>query len=322
MPVKSRQIPIVVQLLLIFHVTPTLSCGCCEVSGENVLTNCSGCPSNTTSLRLGSCGLTAVLPGAFSSPHLSRVAFLDLSNNALHELPAGVFSGLSALTYLDVSSNFISSVSPGALSGGSLPALATLDLGFNALPAVPPSLSLPNLTSLSLYWNPVATFSDATFGGVPRLQYLDANNCGLTAVSAGAFAPLRALTTLNLGHNALTELPDGGWRGPSQLTTLALQSNALAALPPRFLAAFPLLETLPLSANRLTALAAGTFSALSTLAGLYLDSNNLTALHRGCFDGLSGPRFQYLSLASNSLAPAACNANFAAVAAVPSACFS
>ena len=308
--------------LLALYIDFASSCDCCTVDNDNVLTACGSCPANTTALRLGSCGLTAILPGAFSSPLLSRVAFLDLSNNALRELPAGAFAGLPALVSLDLSSNFIASVSPGALSGDSLPALATLDLGFNALPAVPPSLNLPNLTSLSLYWNPVASFSNASFLGVPRLQYLDANNCGLSTVSVDAFAPLPALTTLNLGHNALTELPDSGWRGPSQLTTLALPDNALGALPPRFVAAFPLLETLPLSANRLAALAAGTFSALTSLAGLYLDDNNITALQRGCFDGLSGQRFQYLALAHNKLAPAACNANFAAVASIPSACFS
>jgi Leucine-rich repeat (LRR) protein len=309
-------------LLLLASLSPTASsCGCCATR-DGALSSCSDCPASITALRLGYCGLTAVLPGAFAS-NCSLVSSLDLSNNALRELPAGAFEGLPALAFLDLSFNFINVVAPGALSDDFLPALATLDLGFNELPAAAlPALQLSKLTSLGVYWNPLANFSDASFLGVPALQALDANNCGLSFVSPAAFAPLAALATLNVGHNALAELPPRGWRGPSKLTTLALQANALAALPPRFLDAFPLLEALPLYANQLAALEAGTFAALPNLAGLYLNDNNISVLHEGCFAGLSGGRFQYLALANNLLAPAACNANFAAVAAIPSACFS
>jgi hypothetical protein len=87
------------------------------------------------------------------------------------------------------------------------------------------------LTSIILYWKPVSNFSDASFLGVPRIQTLVADNCGLSSLSAGAFSPLSALTTLNLGNNALTKLTESGWRGPSKLTTLTLQVNSIAALP-------------------------------------------------------------------------------------------
>ena len=296
------------------------SCDCCQTS-NGVLTTCAGCPPSTTGLHLGFCGLTSLQPGAFISPVLAHVTSVDLSNNALRHLPAGVFSGLLSLDLLDLSSNYISDIAPGALSSGDLPLLTTLDLGYNALSEVPLALSLPNLTSLSLYWNPISNFSDASFLGVPRIHTLVADNCGVSSVSAGAFAPLSALTTLNLGNNALTKLPESGWSGPSKLTTLALQVNSIAALPPHFFDAFPLLESLPLYENQLTSLAADTFTRLSNLAGLYLNDNEISVLHQGCFDGLQG-RFQYLALSNNRLTPQACNANFAAIAHIPSACFS
>jgi Leucine-rich repeat (LRR) protein len=309
-------------LLLLFTLmsAAAASCGCCQTI-NGVLTTCAGCPPSTTGLHLGFCGLTSLQPGAFISPVLARVTAVDLSNNALRHLPAGAFSGLSNLDLLDLSSNYISDIAPSALSSDDLPLLATLDLGYNALEEVPTALSLPNLTSLSLYWNPISNFSDASFLGVPRIQTLVADNCGLSSVSAGAFAPLGALTTLNLGNNALTKLPESGWHGPSKLTTLALQVNSIAALPPHFFDAFPLLESLPLYENQLTSLATGTFTRLSNLAGLYLNDNNISVLHQGCFDGLQG-RFQYLALSNNQLTPQGCNANFAAIARIPGACFS
>ena len=85
--------------------------------------------------------------------------------------------------------------------------------------------------------------------------------------------------------------------------------------------AFPLVESLPLYENQLMSLATGTFTRLSNLAGLYLNDNNISVLHQGCFDGLQG-RFQYLAFSNNQLTPQACNANFAAIARIPSACFS
>jgi Leucine-rich repeat (LRR) protein len=307
-------------LLLVSASSASSSCGCCETS-NGVLITCAGCPASTTGLHLGFCSLISLQPGAFTSPALALVTAVDLSNNALRHLPAGAFSGLFNLDLLNLSSNYISDIAPSALSSDDLPLLATLDLGYNALAEVPRALSLSNLTSLSLYWNPISNFSDTSFLGVPRIRMLVADNCGLSSVSAGAFAPLSALATLNLGNNALTKLPEFGWRGPSKLTTLALQVNSIAALPPHFFDAFPLLESLPLYENQLTELAAGTFARLSNLAGLYLNDNNISVLHERCFDGLQD-RFQYLALSNNRLAPQACNANFAAIAHIPSACFS
>ena len=119
----------------------------------------------------------------------------------------GVFLGLPWLDYLDVSFNFISNVTSGVFSG--LPALATLDMGYNSLTTVPP-LDLRNLTSLQLPWNPIPHFLNTSFVGVPRLTYLDVNNCGLSSVSFGAFAPLTELTSLSLNNNMLTGLPADG----------------------------------------------------------------------------------------------------------------
>jgi len=315
---RSRVLPLLL-LLASVHAT-TSSCGCCATT-NGVLTTCSACPASTTALHLGFCGLTSLAPAAFSSPALAHVTAVDLSNNALRHLQAGAFDGLISLDLLNLSSNYISDVAPGALSSDHLPLLRTLDLGYNALVQLPHTISLPNLTSLSIYWNPIANFSDTCFLGVPLIQALVANNCGLTSVSARAFAPLSALTTLNLGNNALTKLPESGWYGPSKLTTLALQVNSIAALPPHFFDAFPLLESLPLYSNQLIELAAGTFARLSNLAGLYLNDNNISVLQEGCFAGLQG-RFQYLALTNNKLEPQACNSKFGAVASIPTACFS
>ena len=60
-------------------------CGCCEAH-NGALSTCEGCPAGTTKLLLSSCGLTSIFPGAFSSPSLSDVQYIRLSNNALTNL--------------------------------------------------------------------------------------------------------------------------------------------------------------------------------------------------------------------------------------------
>ena len=134
-------------LLLASLATVASLCGCCDTSGTT-LSTCSGCPSATTALHLGNCGLSSIQPGAFTSPSLSRVTAVDLSNNALRGLSAAAFSGLINLDLLNLSFNYISDVAAGALSSEYLPVLASLDLGYNMLREVPRTLNLPNLTSL------------------------------------------------------------------------------------------------------------------------------------------------------------------------------
>jgi hypothetical protein len=57
---------------------------------------------------------------------------------------------------------------------GDPPLPPTPHLGYNAVALQEASfaLSLPNLTSIILYWKPVSIFSDASLLGVPRIRTL------------------------------------------------------------------------------------------------------------------------------------------------------
>ena len=129
---------------------------------------------------------------------------------------------------------------------------------------------------------------------------LNLSNKGITALAAGDFDGLTALTTLWLSSNSLTTLPAGVFDELTALTQLLLGVNDLASLPAGVFDGLTTLEDLRLSSNSLTTLPAGVFDGLTTLEDLRLSSNSLTTLPAGVFDGLTA--LTDLSLLDNDLA--------------------
>ncbi|WP_419935295.1 putative Ig domain-containing protein [Candidatus Palauibacter sp.] len=125
------------------------------------------------------------------------------------------------------------------------------------------------------------------------------NAKSITALAAGDFDGLTALTTLNLNENSLTALPAGVFDELTALTDLHLAENSLTALPARVFDELTALSILDLEDNSLTVLPAGVFDKLTALTYLDLSNNSLTALPAGVFDELTALDQLYLN--SNSL---------------------
>lgn len=153
-------------------------------------------------LDLKGLGLTA-LPSAVLdltiAPHVAR---LDLSENALTDLPTG-FADLSALTDLDLSGNPL----------GALP---------------PPICALTGLRTLKLNQCGLSALPDA-LGDLRWLNRLDLAHNTLTALP-DVFGDLDALSLLRLDHNPLTDLPASLGRC-GDLRKIALGDTALQAIP-------------------------------------------------------------------------------------------
>ena len=121
----------------------------------------------------------------------------------------------------------------------------------------------------------------------------------ISALAAGDFDGLTALTTLRLDGNALTELPDDVFDGLTSLNQLRLDGNALTELPADVFDGLTALDQLRLYDNALTELPADVFDGLTSLGSLYLRENSLATLPDGVFDELTALTF--LSLGDNSL---------------------
>ena len=153
---------------------------------------------------------------------------------------------------------------------------------------------LNKISSVSDCANVTDTHLAAITGGLPL------SNRNVTALAAGDFAGLGALTTLRLQDNALTTLPDGVFAGLDALTTLRLHDNALTTLPDGVFAGLDALTTLRLHDNALTTLPDGVFAPLTALTTLNLYNNALPTLPDGVFAGLDA--LTTLSLSNSGLA--------------------
>ena len=128
---------------------------------------------------------------------------------------------------------------------------------------------------------------------------LSLGQAGITALAAGDFDGLTALTTLSLANNSLTTLPDGVFDGLTALTTLSLGGNSLSTLKADVFEELTTLTDLSLQNNSLSTLPAGVFDNNTALTDLSLQNNSLSTLPAGVFDELTKLTGLYLS--SNSL---------------------
>ena len=130
------------------------------------------------------------------------------ASNEIRELPAGVFNGLTSLTYLSLYDVGLLSLPAGVFDG--LSSLRELQLDRNFLTVLPAGL-----------------FDDLT-----NLRVLDLQQNQLSSLPPGIFSNLRDLRTLRLYLNDLDaeDLPVGTFNGLSNLRSLTLWQNNFRTL--------------------------------------------------------------------------------------------
>ncbi len=138
------------------------------------------------------------------------------------------------------------------------------------------------------------------FDGLTALTVLWLPANGLTELPAGVFDDLTALETLFLGENSLATLPAGVFDKLTALTWLQLQdNNDLTTLPDDVFDKLTALTVLELANIGLISLPAGVFDNNTALERLYLGNNGLTSLPAGVFNELIA--LSWLGLTNNSL---------------------
>ena len=133
----------------------------------------------------------------------------------------------------------------------------------------------------------ITALAAGDFEGLTALTSLDLSRNGLTALPADVFNGLTALTSLALNRNGLTALPADVFNGLTALTSLVLSYNDLATLDDDVFDGLTLLEQLYLGENDLATLPADVFDGLTALTDLSLGYNDLTTLPDDVFDGLT-----------------------------------
>lgn len=252
---------------------------------------------------------------------------LDLQDNHLQELPAGIFSEqpnleilllganrlsssvfaeighLRALEFLNLTGNPLGEIPAGAFDEFS--ALGLLGLEDVGLRAIPPN-AFRNLAALHTFGlglnDELHTLEEDVFQGLSSLKRLDLSNTGIETIEPGAFNGLSALRLLGIGGNSrLTTLPAGAFRGLSGIEGLAIDSTAVATIEPGAFEGLDALEVLYVGHSKLGALPRGAFRGMPRLEELVLDANpELAALPSGAFEGVP-PRLRVLGIIGGGL---------------------
>ena len=153
--------------------------------------------------------------------------------------------------------------------------------------------------TLSLDSKGISALAAGDFDELTALTALDLQNNSLSTLPAGVFDELTALTALDLQNNSLSTLPAGVFDNNTALTALYLNSNSLSTLPAGVFDGLTALTTLSLSNTSLSTLPAGVFDQLTALTDLFLHTNSLSTLPAGVFDQLTA--LTSLTLGTNSL---------------------
>uniref|UniRef100_A0A8C8FXM1 LRRNT domain-containing protein n=1 Tax=Oncorhynchus tshawytscha TaxID=74940 RepID=A0A8C8FXM1_ONCTS len=247
-------------------------------------------PSALYRLHLKNNMLEKIPSGVFDS--LTQLRELYLQNNLLSNegMDNETFSQLTKLEYLDLSNNNLSVVPQGLPRG-----LILLHLEKNNIRSIPGDalIACRNLEYLLLHNNQLRSRSihQAAFHGLKKLHTLHMYNNQLERVPRGL--PRRA-KTLMLLHNGINEIGRNDLVMLYTLTELNLSYNRLIS-PKLHREAFRklrLLETLDLSGNALHSLPLGLPRSLQVLR---VKDNQLTSIPEGALQGMSKLREIHLN---------------------------
>uniref|UniRef100_A0A2K5EW16 Extracellular matrix protein 2 n=1 Tax=Aotus nancymaae TaxID=37293 RepID=A0A2K5EW16_AOTNA len=152
----------------------------------------------------------------------------------------------------------------------------------NAMLTQIPPMTAPQIKSLELTGNSIASIPDEAFNGLPNLERLDLSKNNITSSGIGpkAFKLLKKLMRLNMDGNNLIQIPS---ELPSTLEELKINENNLQAIDEESLSDLNQLVTLELEGNNLSEANVNplAFKPLKSLSYLRLGKNKFRIIPQG-----------------------------------------
>ncbi|RHN44098.1 putative protein kinase RLK-Pelle-LRR-XI-1 family [Medicago truncatula] len=157
--------------------------------------------NNLERLVIRSAELEGTMPNEIG--HLSKLTYLDLSNNYIEGQVPHSLGNLSMLTHLDLSGIYLLGPVPPSIEN--LRQLNYLDISFNNINgSIPPELwLLKNLTFLGLSNNSFKGEIPSSLGNLKQLQKLDISHNYIEGYIPFELRFLKNLTRLDISHNNL-----------------------------------------------------------------------------------------------------------------------
>lgn len=261
-------------------------------------------PDTLTVLIVAETPVTTIPDGAFVN--LSKLLYLELSNNDIEVLQNGVFRGLESLDTLKLTGNSLTTIERDTFDG--LTALRVLDVqntsihdlrnvtfaGLTGLRELqlsnnkivrPTFTDLPDsLNNLYLMYNEIELLERGDFIRAPTSTLL-LNDNKISRIARGAF-DLPSLKTLHLTDNRLTTIDGDSYEGLGQLTDLSLSKNQISEITKGACKNLGSIYVLNISRNPFQKLENGALYGINTDPGtsVYIYENQLKEIQGGVFD--------------------------------------
>ncbi|XP_041347857.1 toll-like receptor 4 [Gigantopelta aegis] len=259
-------------------------------SSRNLTTVPASLPSTVQILLMRNNDIKTLQAEMFSN--LTKLIYLDLSDNKIFQIDSKAFYNLTDLQELHLKNNYMRSYPENALSA--LVSLKRLYMdgldnemfgqGFLHLR----QLVLMDLSGDGLRKCKIITLKNNTFTNLPHLETLVLSRCNITDIAVAAFSPLTSLNVLDLSYNTNLGFPRLGrlMYGVQNSSLRVLKANAIVhnlamcvIIKKEHLEYFrnTHLETLYVDENRIEAFESGALSLLpTTLKYISAERNRFT----------------------------------------------
>ncbi len=233
--------------------------------------------SRMTTLSVSNVELTTIEKQSFHG--LSNLQTLILNTNYVKDFD-NVFSNLSSLENLDLSSNHIELLAPGMFDD--LHRLQSLELYPNPVTRIHNGAfaSQGILTSLKLGGSGFLLLDPGAFEGLVKLEDLHMNGAGLANLSSRQLKPLKSLRHISLDRNVLDDIPSDTFhpvRGTLEILSMIGCMLTPAVLREGLLRDLPMLQHIFLDDNlRLDYFPSGSLKGLTGLLRLSVAHSNLS----------------------------------------------
>jgi Leucine-rich repeat (LRR) protein len=257
---------------------------------------------------LQSLSVSRIDPLAFGGPApAANLNIVYLDGNLLTELPAGLFDGLTRLTYVSVLNNRLVTLSAQTSTGSPFsgaPNLLYVYASGNKIAGPDPigSIGMPaGLRGIQLANNNIDTLPVSSFSGLPSLIELDLSGNAIASLNESLFVRQTALQRLTVAKNQLTTFPPRIFQSLSALVSLNLSRNSILNLPEELFASLTSVTSIDLSYNNILVLEGSTlFAACKLLSTVDLSGNGLFSVDFSMF-AVGSTNGIYLKLAQNNI---------------------
>jgi Leucine-rich repeat (LRR) protein len=243
---------------------------------------------NSHSLKffdISGCNISSVSVETFTN--VSALEWLDLSSNYLDIIDMNILKVLPNLSKISLTRNTISELIPGTFEEFS--SLKYLHLDYNVIKHLDIDVfnGLVNIIFITLHGNKMKHLHPDTFVELPNMHGLSlSRDRRLRIPTDRQFINHHSLKHLFISGCKIRSVSVETFANVSALEFLDLSYNRLAVIDMNILKVLPKLSTLNLTHNKISVIIPGTFEKFSNLEYLFIDYNRIEYMISDTFAGL------------------------------------